>query len=522
MALTSLLPLPSPLSDPLNILLLSLLLLTLSLILSRTLLSPLSSIPGPLLLKLSRLSLLYSSYTGREATYLTSLFASSPSPILRIGPKEVLIADGSALGAIYSANGGFAKAECYRNFDIMGWPSLFSALDKGYRAQRARSVVGLFATRRIREGEEGLREVVRAWVGRMEGEKARAREGRENGGEGRMDVLDAGRSLAVDVVSRYLFGVSYGGLSEGDENEGGKGEQKLSASEFVNAFVGVGRFFFLPNWLFVAVEKVSQYLFETKETVESMGRVEGFVKRIVDEAREDDDTYQARMLKAGLTKDEVAAQCMDLMFAGTDSSGMNISTFCWQLAKNQDCYTKVKEEVLKARAENADYDASTLPYLRSCIKETLRLSMANPTRLPRVVPDGGWLYTPSPDYAFTGQASKATQKSYFLPAGTVVSCQIHTLHHNPSVFPDPFTFRPDRWLESAPEHLEKMNRDFIPFSLGSRQCIARNLAMSELNMACAGIIESRVLDGAKNVGSRIEILEWFNSKVEGEQIEIEY
>ncbi|KAG8623285.1 hypothetical protein KVT40_008261 [Elsinoe batatas] len=412
------------------------------------------------------------------------------------------------------------KAECYRNFDIMGWPSLFSALDRGYRSRRAKSVVGMFATRRIREGEEGLERVVGEWAGRMEGVVEKAREGVAEGkGGGRVDVLDLGRSLAVDVVSEYLFGVSYGGLREGDK---GEGEHKLSASEFVNAFVGVGRFFFMPNWLFVVVEKVSQYFFETKETVESMEMVEGFVKRIVEEAGEDDDTYQARMLKAGLTKDEVAAQCMDLMFAGTDSSGMNISTFCWQLAKNKDCYAKVKEEVKQAKAEDPNYEASSLPYLRSCIKETLRLSMANPTRLPRVVPEGGWLYTPAADYSFSGPASKTTHRSFLLPEGTIVSCQIHTLHHNPSVFPDPYSFEPERWLESSSGQLEKMNRDLIPFSLGSRQCIARNLAMAELNMACGGIVESGVLDGATNVGEKIEILEWFNSKVEGERIEIEY
>lgn len=67
-----------------------------------------------------------------------------------------------------------------------------------------------------------------------------------------------------------------------------------------------------------------------------------------------------------------------------------------------------------------------------------------------------------------------------------------------------------------------MNRDHIPFLLGSRQCIARNLAMMELNTACAAIVQSGNLDGARNVGDRIEIFEWFNSKVRGERIEIEY
>lgn len=180
-------------------------------------------------------------------------------------------------------------------------------------------------------------------------------------------------------------------------------------------------------------------------------------------------------------------------------------------------------------AANPNMDASTLPYFRACIKETLRLSMANPTRFPRVVPPGGWTYTPSADFSLSAadlthhqKQSQSQAKSYFLPAGTLVSVQIDTLHHNPAVFPEPREFKPERWLESPPELLEKMNRDHIPFLLGSRQCIARNLAMVELHTACSAIISSGVLDGARSVGDRIEIFEWFNSKVRGERIEIEY
>ncbi|PNS17682.1 Isotrichodermin C-15 hydroxylase [Sphaceloma murrayae] len=508
MALFDFLPL-----SPLPLTLTTIILLLAAYLTLTPLLSPLSSLPGPLSLRFTPLPLLLRSYLGTESTYLTALCAHYDAPILLIGPNEVLISDGAALAPIYSTNGGFAKAPCYRNFDIMGWPSLFSALDKGYRAPRAKAVVGMFATKALREGEARVREAVVAFVERLRRERDQAGKGKG----GRVELLDASRALAVDAVTGYLFGKGYGGLQEGASGE------KLSASEFVNAFVGVGRFFFLPNWAFVLVERASQWMFETRETVESMQRVEGYVRKLVEDADVNDATYQARLLKSGLTKDEIAAQCMDLMFAGTDSSGMNMSTFCWQMAKHPEAYAKLKAEILQSKREDPNYDPATLPYLRACIKETLRLSMANPTRLPRVVPDGGWLYTPSDDFSFSGsRSSKHPQRSYFLPAGTLVSCQIHTLHHNPSVFPKPFEFEPERWMDSSHDLLDKMTRDFIPFSLGSRQCIARNLAMAELNLACAAVIESGVLDGAKNVGDRIEILEWFNSKVEGERIEIEY
>lgn len=286
----------------------------------------LSHVPGPLSLKLTALPLLWRSYAGTEATYLTRLFAETNFSILRIGPNEVLFADGAALAPIYSTDGGFPKALCYRNFDIDGFPSLFSALSKEYRAPRAKSVLPMFATAALRNGESRVRDVAAKLVEKLERAKRKG---------GRVDILDLARSTAVDVVSACLFGRNYGGLSITEEKEEYT-DDKLSASEFVNAFVGVGRFFFLPNWAFMILDKVAGYLFETQETTESFESVQVFVEELVDEADVEDGTYQARMLKLGLTKEEVAAQMKDLVFAGTDSSGMNLSTFCWRMAKHPD------------------------------------------------------------------------------------------------------------------------------------------------------------------------------------------
>lgn len=195
----------------------------------------------------------------------------------------------------------------------------------------------LFAAGALRgDKEAAVRGVAGRLVRRLALLRERAR-GERSAAVGRVDVLDPARRAAVDVVSACLFGRSYGGLGEVAGAAGGEDEEgKLSASGFVNAFVGVGRFFFLPNWAFLIVEKVAGYLLETKETAKSFESVAAFVERLVEEADVEDGTYQARLLKLGLSKKEVAAQMKDLVFAGTDSSGMNLSTFCWQMAKHPD------------------------------------------------------------------------------------------------------------------------------------------------------------------------------------------
>lgn len=162
-------------------------------------------------------------------------------------------------------------------------------------------------------------------------------------------------------------------------------------------------------------------------------------------------------------------------------------------------------EVERADARWTSYNPQNLQYLDAVIREGLRISMANPTRLPRIAPSQG--------FSFTAKDGR----QYAIPGGTLVGLQIYTLHFNPGVYPDPFEFKPDRWLDSPSR---EMQRDWIPFGLGPRQCIARNLAMQELYLAVRAIARARVLEGAEVVSEKIEILEWFNSRVIGERIDL--
>ena len=49
-----------------------------------------------------------------------------------------------------------------------------------------------------------------------------------------------------------------------------------------------------------------------------------------------------------------------------------------------------------------------------------------------------------------------------LPGGTNVSMSAPTVHYDKSIFGvDAHEFRPERWLEAAPEQLKKMDRGFL-------------------------------------------------------------
>ncbi|MDI1493376.1 MAG: hypothetical protein OHK93_005164 [Ramalina farinacea] len=56
----------------------------------------------------------------------------------------------------------------------------------------------------------------------------------------------------------------------------------------------------------------------------------------------------------------------------------------------------------------------------------------------------------------------------------------YLMHTDPAVFVEPFSFIPERWLGEIDPH---MNRNFVPFTKGSRNCLGINLAYAEMYIA---------------------------------------
>jgi cytochrome P450 len=111
-----------------------------------------------------------------------------------------------------------------------------------------------------------------------------------------------------------------------------------------------------------------------------------------------------------------------------------------------------------------------LPLLSAIIKETLRYRMQTKTsaqsttdgyslaygvmhRLPRISPDVPIQY-----------------RQYIIPPGVPVGMSTYFMHTDPKAFPNPFAFKPERWLG---EITPTMTRNFVPFSRGSRNCLGQ-------------------------------------------------
>jgi hypothetical protein len=306
----------STLKHPLFTFIVTLITLLLARSIYRVFFHPISHIPGPIIPKLTSLWLYYHAYIGDEASTIHKLHEQY-GPYVRVSPNEVDISDAEAIAPIYITKGGFTKAPCYANFDIDGHKTIFSTTDMEYRAPLAKAVVGMFSTKSIRENEAAIYGCVDRMVSRMQEE---AKTGLP------VNILNIARSLAVDAVSTHLLQENYNATSE-------KGN-RLSVSAFVDAFVAVGRFFYLPNFAFIWLEWALEKLVPDEHTATSMEVVDKFVDNLVSSTPIGATNYPGRLMAIGLERSEIKAQCKDLIFAGTDSTGMNLATICRQLVLN--------------------------------------------------------------------------------------------------------------------------------------------------------------------------------------------
>ncbi|OJD40273.1 cytochrome p450 [Diplodia corticola] len=451
---------------------------------------PLRHVPGPLICRFTSLWLHYHAWAGTQCSAIQKLHEEL-GPVVRIGPNDVHMSDGDALWPIYMEKGGFVKSDYYSTFNIDGHATIFTTLSLEKRSARLKSIQPLFSHASCMAAKGIIEKCATRMVERI----AEGRQTRKP-----VDVLNLARSYAIDAVSSYILRAPYNGLEEQGE---------MSASPFVDYFVSMSRFFHLSQSQMHLIERIMEFVAPDAKTTKSTQIVDGFLKRTIEEKitlleeRKGDDSYPSRLLALGVPKEKVIAECKDAVFAGTDSTGNNLATIIWYLVAQPDKYARLRTELHTNATSAAPKDLQSLPYLSGVIKEALRLSMAISTRLPRVVPAGGYQHNGT-----------------YLPPATVVGLSAYQLHLNPAVYPEPRAFRPERWVEGAGE--ERMQRDFMPFGKGARACIARNLAMLELYVATAAVVEAGVLEGggARTVRAEIECLEWFNARVKGGVIEI--
>ncbi|CAA0839219.1 Cytochrome P450 84A1 [Striga hermonthica] len=173
-----------------------------------------------------------------------------------------------------------------------------------------------------------------------------------------------------------------------------------------------------------------------------------------------------------LTRNNIKAIIMDVMFGGTETVASAIEWAMSELMRSPEDLRKVQQELadvvgLSRKVEEPDFEKLT--YLQCCIKEVLRLHPPIPLLLHEAAAD-------------------AIISGYHIPAGTRVMINAWAIARDESAWEDAESFKPARFLVDGAPDFRGSNFEFIPFGSGRRSCPGMQLGLYALEMALAHLL----------------------------------
>lgn len=186
---------------------------------------------------------------------------------------------------------------------------------------------------------------------------------------------------------------------------------------------------------------------------------------------------------------DVLDEVTTFMFEGHDTITSALSFTLYMLGTHPEVQDKVYEEVseILGRGEPQQEDLNEMKYLERVIKETLRL-------FPPVPGVGRKL-----DHDIVLPSS-----GLIVPAGASFWANIWTAHRNPSLYPEPDRFDPDRFLPE--NHAHRHPYSYVPFSAGPRNCIGQKFAMLDLKAIVSKLVYHFVITAEKDLTTNFQII----------------
>jgi len=168
-----------------------------------------------------------------------------------------------------------------------------------------------------------------------------------------------------------------------------------------------------------------------------------------------------------LTWAELIGQMNNLFNAGNTSRAAVLAWTLFLISQHPDFLGMVQAELRRNVAGNIPTAAelANLPLLEAAIKETMRL-----------LPPVSW---------FSRTVMADTQLGdYPIANGTTIICSPFVIQRHPDIYPQPHRFWPERWLTTTPNIYA-----YLPFGAGPRACVGSNLALFEMKLVLAMILQ---------------------------------
>ncbi|KFZ14842.1 hypothetical protein V502_05878 [Pseudogymnoascus sp. VKM F-4520 (FW-2644)] len=458
---------------------------SLSLVVYRLYLSPLAQFPGP---KLAAATNWYHKYFdllakrhGGQFPLEIKRMHEKYGPIVRIAPDELHIDDPEYWQEVYcnsSAARPIDKQEKLQ--DRFGLPdAIFSTPGAELHRSRRQAMAGFFSRQRLRETQDRVNQLV---------DRVSQRLSKEYAGCNRvLDIGDMFSSLAVDIVTELCFRRCTN-CSEAPDFKA-----PLVNTVINNIWLSHwnAHFRFLIKWIErlpdAAIATLVPLIKPILDLKVSIGQQVGEILSEMDKTSigtkdfrgSDHDTIFDEMLASKLPSNELSSdrltqEAMALTTAGVETVKATITFAIFHALDNPSIGARLKAELTEAIPDPAIIprwvELERLPYLTAVINESLRLSYGTTQRSPRI-----------------NRLHPMQYGQWVIPPGTAVGMDSYHMHINADVFPDPFVFRPERWLDNpkGPNGRQPLTNYLTTFGAGSRICVAMHLAYLELYVALA-------------------------------------
>ncbi len=282
----------------------------------------------------------------------------------------------------------------------------------------------------------------------------------------------------VDAITGLAFGSDVNTL-QGDDDIIQQHLDKIFPSLFRRMFAP------LPYWRWIRLPADRQLEHSVAEVHRA---IDGFIaqarQRLHDEPsrREHPPNLLEAMIVAAATPDamvsdaDVAGNVLTMLLAGEDTTANTLAWMLHLLARHPAALQQASDEArrlapLGAGASLEQLDA--LAYIDACIHETMRLKPVAPFNVLQALRD-----TRIADVQ--------------VPAGTLVWLVVRHDSLRDEHFADAAQFEPQRWLAHGPAATMAgaAKRVSMPFGAGPRVCPGRYLAMLEMKLAMATVLNA--------------------------------
>ncbi|KAF8621647.1 hypothetical protein AX15_007665 [Amanita polypyramis BW_CC] len=159
--------------------------------------------------------------------------------------------------------------------------------------------------------------------------------------------------------------------------------------------------------------------------------------------------------------------------AGSDTTVSIIASSILALLKYPEVLRKAQDEIdsVIPYGELPSFDdQEQLPFVTATCTEALRWRDATPIGIPHVL------------------IQDDVYRGYRLPKGTIVIANSWTMLHDEKIYPDPFSFKPERFLKDGKINSNARDPAHAAFGFGRRECPGRLMAFESIWITMASLI----------------------------------